>query len=165
MTISVSVIRKISEGGCMMMSDWRKSIRQRANINALVFMDGQQLLNMDIIIRHDDATVSLTEHGYKLLDRSLPAKTIFKVLRCAPMRMVGNSTRPGMVRRTTIDEMIRMGLIKSDGIEITLTEAGLCRLLPDPIHRLVFSVPSSKLEAVNAAVAGVLENDHDRHHE
>lgn len=161
MTISVSVIRKISEGGCMMMNDWRKSIRQRANINALVFMDGQQLLDRGIIVRHDDATVSLTDYGVKMLDRRIPAKTIFKVLRCAPMRMVGNSTRPGMVRRTTIDEMIRMGLVQSDGIEITLTEAGLCRLLPDPTQRLVFSVPSRKVAAVNAAVAGVLENDHD----
>lgn len=165
MTISVSVIRKISEGGCMMMDDFRQSIRQRDNIRALVFMDGRQLLSRGIIIRHNDATVSLTDYGVSLLDRSIPAKTIFKVLRLAPMRMVRNSTRPGMIRRTTIDEMIRMGLIQSDGIEITLTEAGLCRLLPDPKHRLVFSVPQSKLAAFNAAVAEVLGNDNNRHHE
>jgi ribosomal protein S19E (S16A) len=226
--LSVGTIRRIAEQKCFMLDD---TIRLKKPFSKIVSYNAQSLIDQGVIHRNNDATVTITEIGRKLLERKLPdqtvlralrfapmkmlgdislpgrvrrvtveqlehegyvhidgalvtltekgeariarstsesqlsAKTIFHVLRAMPTNMIGEKTMPGNIRKDTIHRVMCLGLIQMDGFEITLTEAGLRRLLPNPTERLVFSVPSHMVGKVNQAVTGVLLNDNHRHHE
>lgn len=223
--MSIGTIRRIAEQPCFMLDD---TIRLKERFSKIVSYGAQSLIDRRIIYRNDDATVTITDVGRKLLDRKLPdqtvlralrfapmkmfgdvsvpgkvrrvtveqlehegyvqidgavvtltekgrlriagnvveiplsAKTIFNVLRAMPAIMVGEKTVPGGIRKSTIHRVMRLGLIGMDDFEIFLTEAGRNRLSKGATtHRLVFSVPQSKVAAFNAAVAEVLGNDDD----
>lgn len=223
--MSIGTIRRIAEQQCFMLDD---TIRLKAQFSKIVSYNAQSLIDQRIIHRNDDATVTITEIGRKLLDRKLPDQTVLRALRFAPMKMLGDTSLPGRVRRVTVEQLEHEGYVQIDGAVVTLTEKGRLRIardfienplsaktifhvlraMPtnmvgertvpgnirkDTIHRvmrlgliqmddfeisltpagerrlgkragmtrLVFSVPESKLAAFNAAVAGVLENDHD----
>jgi ribosomal protein S19E (S16A) len=223
--MSIGTIRRIAEQKCFMLDD---TIRLREPFSKIVSYNAQLLINQGVIHRNDDATVTITEIGRKLLDRELPDQTVLRALRFAPMKMLGDVSLPGRVRRVTIEQLEHEGYVKVDGAVVTLTEKGKLRIagdvvqnplsaktifhvlraMPanmvgektvpgnirkDTIHRmmrlgliqmddfeisltpagesrlgkrrLVFSVPAHMVDRVNQAVAGVLENDHDRHHE
>lgn len=226
--MSIGTIRRIAEQTCFMLDD---TIRLKDQFSKIVSYNAQSLIDQRIIHRNDDATVTITDIGRKLLDRKLPDQTVVRALRFAPMKMLGDVSIPGRVRRVTVEQLEHEGYVQIDGAVVTLTEKGMSRIsrdvaetpltaktifhvlraMPtnmvgektvpgnirkDTIHRvmrlglikmddfeisltpagedrlgkragmtrLVFSVPSRKVAAVNAAVAGVLENDHDRHH-
>lgn len=219
--MSIGTIRRIAEQPCFMLDD---TIRLKAQFSKIVSYNAQSLIDQQIIHRGDDATVTITETGRKLLNRKLPHQTVVRALRFAPMKMLGDVSVPGRVRRVTVEQLEHEGYVQIDGATVTLTEKGRLRIVENPIStktifhvlrampanmvgektvpgnirkdtihrmmrlgliqmngseisltpagedrlgkrtgmtRLVFSVPGSKVDAVNAAVAGVLKNDRD----